>query len=53
MPVHKISKNGQTFYQWGSEGKLYKTKQEAEAQGRAAYASGYKSQEMKSNNGKL
>jgi len=38
MPVRKV-KNG---YQWGSSGKVYKTKAEAERQGRAIYASGYK-----------
>jgi len=42
MPVHRISKNGETFYQWGTSGKMYKTKAEAEAQGRAIYAAGYK-----------
>ena len=38
MPVHKC-KGG---YRWGSSGKIYKTKAEAEKQGRAIYASGYK-----------
>ena len=38
MPVHKV--NG--GYKWGSSGKVYKTKAEAERQARAAYASGYK-----------
>lgn len=37
MPVHKV-KGG---YQWGKTGKVYKTKAEAEKQGRAIYASGY------------
>ncbi len=37
MPVRKV-KGG---YQWGSKGKVYKTKAEAERQGRAVYASGY------------
>ena len=36
MPVRKV-KNG---YKWGKSGKVYKTKKQAEAQGRAAYASG-------------
>jgi len=39
MPVEKV-KNG---YRWGKSGKVYPTKKEAEKQGRAAYASGYKS----------
>jgi hypothetical protein len=37
MPVRKV-KGG---YRWGSKGKVYKTKAEAEKQGRAIYASGY------------
>jgi len=37
MPVHKV--NG--GYKWGKTGKVYKTKAEAEKQGRAIYASGY------------
>ncbi len=43
MPVHKV-KNG---WRWGMSGKVYKTKEEAEAQGRAAYASGYKKKRKK------
>ena len=38
MPVHKV-KGG---YQWGKTGKVYKTKAEAEKQGKAIYAKGYK-----------
>jgi len=38
MPVRKV-KGG---YQWGSKGKVYPTKIQAEKQGKAAYASGYK-----------
>lgn len=38
MPVKKV-KGG---YKWGSEGKVFPTKSQANAQGRAAYASGYK-----------
>jgi hypothetical protein len=38
MPVRKV-KGG---YRWGSSGKVYPTKAEAEKQGRAIYASGYK-----------
>ena len=37
MPTKKV-KGG---YQWGSKGKVYPTKKQADAQGRAAYASGY------------
>ena len=38
MPVRKV-KGG---YQWGKGGKVYPTRKQAEAQARAAYASGYK-----------
>lgn len=38
MPVKKV-KGG---YKLGSKGKVYPTKEQAEKQGRAAYASGYK-----------
>ena len=38
MPVHKV-KGG---WRWGGRGKVFKTKAEAEKQGRAAYAHGYK-----------
>jgi hypothetical protein len=40
MPVRKVPGG----YQWGTQGKVYPTKQQAAAQGRAAYASGYRSQ---------
>ena len=38
MPVRKV-KGG---YQWGKTGKVYPTKEQAEKQGKAIYASGYK-----------
>lgn len=41
MPVHKKGKG----YQWGNSGKVYTgkgAKKKAAAQGRAAYANGYK-----------
>jgi hypothetical protein len=38
MPVYKV-KGG---WRWGKSGKVYKTREAAERQGRAAYASGYK-----------
>jgi len=38
MPVHKV-KGG---YKWGGHGKVYPTKQQAQKQGAAAYANGYK-----------
>lgn len=49
MPVHRITKNGEIYYRWGDSGKLYKTKEEAERQGRAAYASGYRQPNPKEN----
>ncbi len=42
MPIQRIVKNNQVYYRWGNEGKLYKTKEEAERQARAIYASGYR-----------
>lgn len=38
MPVRKVPGG----YQWGQSGKVYPTKAQAEAQGRAIYASGYR-----------
>jgi len=38
MPVRKVAGG----YRWGTHGKVYKSKAKAEAQGRAAHASGYK-----------
>lgn len=38
MPVHKVAGG----YKWGSKGKVYPTKAQAERQGRAIYASGYR-----------
>ena len=43
MPVRKV-KGG---YRWGSSGKIYKTKKEAERQGRAIRASGYRGRRKK------
>lgn len=38
MPVQKVAGG----WRWGQSGKVYPTKQQAEAQGRAIYASGYR-----------
>lgn len=38
MPVRKVSGG----YQWGKSGKVYPTQKQAEAQGRAIYASGWR-----------
>jgi hypothetical protein len=43
MPVKRTSGG----YKWGSSGKTYPTKKQAEAQGRAVYASGYKPKDKK------
>lgn len=50
MPVHKVGKDA---YKWGNSGKVYRgknAKSKAEAQGRAAYASGYKSKKSSAKN---
>lgn len=43
MPVKKV-KGG---YQWGNTGKVYPTKEQAEKQGKAIIASGYKEKKSK------
>ena len=48
MPVRKLTINGETFYQWGSTGKMYKKREDAEAQGYAIEAQGYKTKKPKS-----
>lgn len=47
MPVRKVDGG----YRWGSTGKVYKTRAEAEKQGRAAYASGYREVDKKAAGG--
>jgi hypothetical protein len=42
MPVRKLTVNGETFYQWGQSGKMYKKREDAERQGYAIEAQGYK-----------
>ena len=44
MPVHVVRSAGGKIigYQWGNTGKIYKTRKEAEAQGAAIRAAGYK-----------
>lgn len=41
MPVRKV----QGGYQWGQSGKVYPTREQAERQGRAIEASGYRTKE--------
>jgi hypothetical protein len=43
MPVRKV-KGG---YRWGTSGKVYPTKEQAEKQGKAIMASGYKKKKPK------
>jgi len=43
MPIRKV-KGG---YKWGSSGKVYPTRKQAEEQAKAAYASGYKKKPVK------
>lgn len=38
MPIRKTAKG----YKWGSRGKVYSAKAQAQKQAKAAYASGYK-----------
>ena len=43
MPVHVVYQDGKLIgYRWGSTGKIYKKKEDAEKQGRAIRASGWK-----------
>ena len=42
MPIRKLTINGETFYQWGTSGKMYKKREDAEKQGYAIEAQGYK-----------
>jgi hypothetical protein len=45
MPVQKLMRAGKAMYRYGDSGKVYATREEAEKQGRAMYASGYRSKE--------
>ena len=49
MPIHKVTKNGKTGYQWGNHGKVYKDRADAVKQAQAAHANGYQEHTMKSN----
>ena len=42
MPVRRVTVNGETFYQWGTSGKMYKKREDAERQGYAIEKQGYK-----------
>jgi hypothetical protein len=43
MPIRKVTGG----YKWGSSGKVYPTRKQAEEQAKAAYASGYKKKKRK------
>lgn len=43
MPINKV----QGGYRWGTRGKVYKTRKDAEKQAAAAYASGYRERKAK------
>lgn len=48
MPVQRCTKNGKPGWKWGESGTCYTgpgAKARAAAQGRAAYASGYRSKQ--------
>lgn len=50
MPVRKVTRQGKTGYQWGTSGKVYTgpgAQKKAAAQGRAAYAAGYRKPKTK------
>ena len=42
MPVRRLTVNGETFYQWGQKGKMFKNRADAERQGYAIEQQGYK-----------
>ena len=42
MPIQAVTVKGEKMYRWGTHGKLYRNRADAEKQAQAAYASGYK-----------
>jgi|DEB0MinimDraft_6_1074348.scaffolds.fasta_scaffold07323_6 hypothetical protein len=45
MPVQRCTlPNGKLGYQWGTTGKCYPTREQADKQAQAIYASGYRKQ---------
>ena len=47
MPIHKVTKNGKTGYQYGTHGKVYKDRADAVKQAQAIHASGFREPAMK------
>jgi hypothetical protein len=42
MPIQAVMKNGERYYRYGTSGKLYKNRADAEKQAAAIHAAGYK-----------
>lgn len=47
MPIHRITRNGTTYYRYGTTGKEYRTLEEAQKQARAIQASQAREQKKK------
>ena len=47
MPIQKVMRGGQTYYKYGSSGKEYRTRAEAEKQAAAIHASQAREQAKK------
>lgn len=41
MPIQRIVRNGTPYYRYGTSGKLYRKREDAEKQAQAIHASGY------------
>lgn len=42
MPIKRCKRDNSQGWKWGESGKCFPTKKQAQAQAKAAYASGYK-----------
>ena len=47
MPIQQIKRGGKTYYRYGSSGKEYPTRKQAEQQSAAIHAFGYKEKKKK------
>ena len=47
MPIQTVKRGGKTYYRYGSSGKEYPTREQAEKQARAIHASGYREKKKK------
>jgi hypothetical protein len=52
MPIHRVTRNGKTGYQYGTHGTVYPTRAQAVKQAQAIHASGYKEPAMSKAHGK-